>query len=116
MRGVPVVIGLSIVCATMAQAQPPSSSDPARRLDLTVQGQTFSTSPLPWLPPDPKPLGVLRLLPATRRGEIVRFALPIGEFAARGVRAVTNAQRRRAERKAHERVRRELETFLARKE
>jgi hypothetical protein len=114
MRAVPLVIGLLLVGATTAYAQPPSS-DPTRRLDLTFQGQPLSTGPFAWLPPDPKPLGVLTLLPPARPGEIVKFSLPVGEFAMRGIRAVASAQHRRAERKAKDKVQRELADFLARK-
>jgi hypothetical protein len=102
-----------MLCAATAHAQAPSASDPTRRLDLRIQGEPVPTAPLTWLPPDPKPLGVFTLLPPSQRGEIVRLSVPVGEFAARGVRAITTAQRRRAERHARERVRRELETFIA---
>ena len=112
MRTGSVAIGLVIFCAATAHAQPGSSSDTIRRLDLTVQVQPLATSPLSWLPPDPRPLGALTLMPATQRGEIVKFSLPVGQFAMRGVRAVATAQRRRAERNARDRVRRELEIFI----
>jgi hypothetical protein len=111
MNGVPIAVGVALLCATTAYAQPAPSSDPVRRLDLTVQVQPLPTGQFSWFPPAPKPLGVLTLLPAAQPGEIVKFSLPVGRFAARGVRAITTAQRRRAEREAQEKVRRELERF-----
>jgi hypothetical protein len=61
----------------------------------------------------PARLGMLTLLPAQTRGEVVRVSLPIGELVSRGARTISDANRRHAERKADERVRKDLERFVA---
>ena len=109
------VVGISVLCATAVQAQEADSSASTRRARLGLQtqatGPTF-TSPL-WLPPDRQQFGLLTLIPPDRAGEVARFSLPVGELAARGIRALSEAQRRRAERKSREHVRRVLQDFLA---
>src|SRR5262245_51776886 len=52
--------------------------------------------------------GPLTLVPPEMNGEIVRVAIPIGDLTTRATRALASARRRRAERKADERVARAL--------
>jgi hypothetical protein len=59
-------------------------------------------------------LGALTLVPPDTNGEIVKVAIPIGELTTRAIRAVTNAQHRRAERAAERRVFEDLQAFQAR--
>ena len=46
-------------------------------------------------------------------GEIVRLAVPVGDLISRAAQAYADANHRRAERKADERVRKDLGKFLA---
>jgi hypothetical protein len=64
------------------------------------------------LTPPPR-LGVLTLVPPQMNGEVIRVGIPVGELISRAARSVSDANHRRAARKADERVRRELEQFLA---
>jgi hypothetical protein len=46
-------------------------------------------------------------------GEVIRVAIPVGELVSRAARAISDANHRRAERRADERVRKEFAQFLA---
>ena len=48
-----------------------------------------------------------------KNGEFVRLIVPVGDLVARAVHAVSRAQHRRAERKAHQEVLRTLQSFQA---
>ena len=61
----------------------------------------------------PARLGRLTLVPPQTSGEVVRVSIPIGELVSRGARTISAANRRHAERKADERVRKDLERFVA---
>ena len=58
--------------------------------------------------------GIVAFIAPETRGEMVRVRVPIGELTTRLARSITDARRRRAERKAREHVERELREFLAR--
>ena len=58
-------------------------------------------------------LGMLTLAPPQTSGEVVRVSIPIGELVSRGARTMSDANRRHAERNADERVRKDLERFVA---
>jgi hypothetical protein len=60
----------------------------------------------------PPSLGGLTLVPPQTSGEVIRVALPVGELVSRAARSISDANHRRAERKADERVRKDLEQFL----
>src|SRR5215510_349952 len=61
----------------------------------------------------PARLGVLTLVPPQTNGEIIRVGIPVGELISKATRSISDANHRRAERKADERVRKNLEQFLA---
>lgn len=82
------------------------SEAPAHPLTLTIPE---------WSEPGPRRFGPLTLLPPDARGEAIKVMMPVGEIAARAAHAVSNARYRRAERKAREAVRRELDAFHARR-
>ena len=63
----------------------------------------------------PMRLGMFTLAPPQGDGEVIRLRIPVGELVTRTARAVSDTHHRRAERKADERVRKDLEQFLATK-
>lgn len=64
-------------------------------------------------PTSPTRLGMFTLVPPDTKGEVVRVSVPIGELVSRAARAISDANHRRAERKADERVRKDLAQFFA---
>jgi len=56
---------------------------------------------------------IVQLAVPETRGEIVRVTVAIGELTARLADRISDARRRRAERKARELVERDLQNFLA---
>jgi hypothetical protein len=108
----------AFVLATPAAAQQPTSPVSIDAIRAALQR---SAPPLVISSAAPPPevhltrLGVLTLVPPDRNGEMVKVAIPIGELTTRAVRAVSNAQRRRAERAAERRVLEDLRAFQARK-
>jgi hypothetical protein len=80
----------------------------------------FQTPPKLIIRPDdlfpltrPSRLGMFTLVPPETNGEVVRVSIPVGELVTRAARAMSDANHRRAERKADERVRKDLERFIA---
>jgi len=61
----------------------------------------------------PTRLGMLTLQPPQTTGEVVRISIPVGELVSKAARALSDANHRRAERDADERVRKDLEQFIA---
>ena len=61
----------------------------------------------------PPRLGVLTLVPPQTNGEIIRVGIPVGELISKATRSISDANHRRAERKADDRVRKDLEQFIA---
>jgi hypothetical protein len=80
---------------------------------------------IPRYPPDAKAAGVggvvlaevvvneQGVVPPQTNGEVIRVGIPVGELVSRAARSISDANHRRAERKADERVRKDLERFLA---
>jgi hypothetical protein len=56
---------------------------------------------------------MVTLVPPEMNGEVVRVSVPIGELVSKATGAISDANHRRAERKADERVRKDLEQFIA---
>jgi hypothetical protein len=52
------------------------------------------------------------LVPPQTNGEVIRLSIPVGELATRAARSISDARRRRAERKVEERIERELDEML----
>ncbi len=69
-----------------------------------------------WSEPGPRRFGLFTLLPPDTRGEAIKVMIPVGEIAARAAHALSNARYRRAERKAREAVRRDIDAFHARRQ
>jgi hypothetical protein len=59
----------------------------------------------------PKTLGIFTLVPPTKRGEIVRVAVPIGELVSRAFKGVAAANQRRQEAAARRQVEEALRRF-----
>jgi hypothetical protein len=63
----------------------------------------------------PTHLGMFTLVPPQTNGEVIRLSIPVGELATRAARSISDARRRRAERKVEERIERELDEKLKRR-
>jgi hypothetical protein len=61
----------------------------------------------------PTRLGLFTVVPPRMNGEVVRVSVPVGELISKAVRAISDANHRRAERQADERVRNDLARFIA---
>ena len=61
----------------------------------------------------PTRLGILTLVQPQTNGEVIRVSIPIGELASRAAHAVSEASRRRAERKINQHIARELQEFTS---
>lgn len=61
----------------------------------------------------PTRLGMFTVVPPQRNGEVFRLSVPVGELLSQATRAISDANHRRAERQADERVRKDLERFPA---
>ena len=105
---------IAFFLATSAGAQqlptPPVSMERVR-IALQKPSLSLSLPPVPLVAPRTTPLGILTLVPPRSDGEVVRVAIPLGELISRAFDAASDARRRRAEKKAHERVMRALEEF-----
>jgi hypothetical protein len=103
-----VLVGIGVGSARAEQAEP-------KRINAALQ-----TPPKLIIRPEdlfpltpPTRLGMLTLVPPENNGEVVRVSVPVGELVSKAARAISDANHRRAERKADERVRKDLEQFLA---
>lgn len=101
------VLILGVESTQAEQEEPKSSATPQPQPKLVIRANELfplnrSTR-----------LGMFTLALPRRDGEIVRLTIPVGELVSRTARAVSDANHRRAERKADERVRKDLEQFLA---
>src|SRR5215207_7320176 len=91
-----------------AWAQQPESLSSLQRARVSLQNppRDPKLSALPWMGSDRRKVGILTLIPAAHRGEIVRLSLPLGDLVTRAARSIGAANYRRAERRAREEVRR----------
>ena len=101
-----VVLILGPAVRADAGAAQVRSETPEQPLTLTIPE---------WSEPGPRRFGPVTLLRPDTRGEAIKLMVPVGEIAARAAHAVSNARYRRAERKAREAVRRDLDAFHARR-
>jgi hypothetical protein len=104
-----LVIGIGVGSARAEQAEPPKRINSA-----------FQTPPKLIIRPEelfpltpPTRLGMLTFVPPENSGEVVRVSVPVGELVSKAARAISDANHRRGERKADERVRKDLEQFIA---
>jgi hypothetical protein len=64
-------------------------------------------------PLTPQRMGVLTLVQPQTNGEVVRISIPIGELTMKSVRAISDAHRKRIERKVDERIAKELQQITS---
>jgi hypothetical protein len=103
-------IGLSAQEPSPQPSQPFFVRDIRQRLDRPEALRIV----LPPESPTPRKLGALNLAaPDFQRGEVIKISLPVGDLAMQLSRKIAAAQRERADRKAAERVQRDLDRFLA---
>jgi hypothetical protein len=106
------VLGVSVGAAQ--QTDPPGSVD-ERRIFLQTAAPSVLIIPVEplWPAPIARHFGILTILPPDEGGEMLKASLPIGDLANRATRAISNAQRRRAVRKAEGDVLRTLQQLQA---
>jgi hypothetical protein len=120
----PLCAAIGVVMLTsMVAAQAPAPSSQPLSLDAIQKAVDAQqrTVPIPYSPDAPpvpgeklRQLGVVSLLaPDPQHGEVVRIGVPVGGLTMRMAGAIGSARRGRAERKAGERVQRDLDAFLA---
>ena len=110
------VITLSFAAAAGGEQSlaPPASVEALRvALEKSKQPSILIPAVPPWVAPSPTRVWNLTFVPPDTNGEMVTIALPIGELLSHAARGISDARRARAERKADERVRRDLQEFLA---
>ena len=106
------IVPLSLASAGAQPSDPPVSIESLRLALQKAQRPSLSLLPVaPSVPAKITRVGILTLAPPDTRGEIVKVVVPVGELATGFARTISNAQHRRAERKAREAVRRALEDF-----
>jgi hypothetical protein len=94
-----------------AAAQQVSTAESLRTAIQQSSQPTVFTPAVPgWFAPR-RDLGVLTLVQPTTRGEMIRVVVPIGDLVSRASRSVSRVSGSRAERRARERVARELREF-----
>jgi hypothetical protein len=104
-----VVVGIGFGSARAEQAEPPKRINAAFQTPPNLIIRSEELFPLT----PPTRLGMLTLVPPENNGEVVRVSVPVGEGISKAARAISNANHRRGERKADERVRKDLEQFIA---
>jgi len=103
-----VLVGLGVSSARAEQSEPKQIKAAAQTSPkLIIRAEDL------FPPTRPTRLGMFALVPPETTGEVVRVSIPVGELVSRAARAVSDATHRRAERKADERVRKDLDRFLA---
>ena len=109
------VLALSLAASADAQQSNPPVSVESLRVALQRPQQPSILIPAipPWVAPAPTRLGMLTFVPPDLNGQMVKVIVPVGDLTSRAVHALSTARRRRAERKAHDEVVRDLQEFLA---
>jgi len=104
-----VLVGLGVSSARAEQADPKhiNAAVPTPPPKLIIRAEDL------FPPQRPPRLGMFTLVPPEANGEVVRVSIPIGELVSSAARAISDANHRRAERKADARVRKDLDRFLA---
>jgi len=107
-----LVLVVALIGVGSARAE---QAEPSKRINAAFQTQsTLIIRPEELFPlTPPTRLGMLTLVPPKNNGEVLRVSVPVGELVSRAARAISDANHRRAERKADERVRKDLEQFIA---
>ena len=100
-------LGVAIGSATAEQTDPKRTiAPPQSQPKLIIRADEL-------FPLTPSRMGMFTFVPPETDGEFIRVGIPVGELVSRAARAVSNANHRRAERKADERVRKDVAQFLA---
>jgi hypothetical protein len=82
------------------------------RIDLALQRPSAFVLGVDPVESDlPARLGIFTLVPPTKRGEMIRVSIPIGELVTRAFRGVTSANQRRQETAARRKVDAALKQF-----
>ena len=102
------LVGIGVGSARAEQAEP-KRVNPALQTPPKLIIRAEDLFPLT----RPARVGMFTLVPPEANGEVVRVSIPVGELVSRAARAISDANHRRAERKADERVQKDLEQFLA---
>lgn len=113
LRDVVLTTAITILAVGVASAR--AEQLDTKRITTTPQPQPrliIRTEEL-FPPTAPTRLGMFTLVPPQTKGEVVRVSIPVGELMSRAARGISDANHRRAERKADERVREDLAQFLA---
>ena len=110
---IPVTVAVLIlgINSAGAEQQEPTRVSPTSQPPSKLVIRTDELFPLT----PPARFGMFTLAPPQKDGEVIRVAIPVGDLVSRTARAIADANRRRAERKADERVRKDLDQFLARR-
>jgi hypothetical protein len=108
------VLAFSLAASAGAQQSDPPVSVESFRVALQKPRppSMFIPADPPWVAPSATRLGILTFVPPDLNGQMVKVVFPIGELTSRAARALSAARRRRAERKAHDEVLRELRELL----
>jgi hypothetical protein len=104
-----VLVEIGVGSARAEQAEPPKRINAAIQTPPKLIIRSEELFPLT----PPTRLGMLTLVPPENNGEVVRVSVPVGELVSKAARAISDANHRRAERKADERVRKDIEQFIA---
>lgn len=99
------VISIGLARAEQAEPNRTKSASQSQPKLIIRSDELFPLTP-------PTRLGMFTLVPPDTNGEFIRMATPVGELLSRAARAISDANHRRAERKADGRVRKDLEQFL----
>jgi|SRR5689334_18559208 hypothetical protein len=107
-------VAVSFLCWIATVSADQLARDP-KQIDSAIQPQTKLIIRPEELFPLTRPtrLGMFTLQPPQTTGEVIRVSIPVGELVSKAARALSDANHRRSERKADERVRKDLEQFLA---
>jgi len=102
------VLGIGVGSARAEQTEP-------KRIDAALQTPPKLIIRTEDLFPVRRPsrLGMFTLVPPETNGEVVRVSIPVGELVSKAARTIFDANHRRVDRKADERVRKDFEQFMA---
>jgi hypothetical protein len=114
MKGLAGGLAISLACAAPLAAQERDRS--LERIGLALQQPPqIVRDGIPVESNFPKKLGFVTLVQPTKRGEMIRISIPIGEFIVRAVTGVAAANHRRQQAAAHRKVEAEIKAFMAQK-
>jgi len=106
---------LAAMLAVTAPSLNAAEQQPPKELSAAMQAQPKLVIKPDDLFPLTRPvrLGMFTVVPPQTDGEVIRLSVPVGALLSKAAHAISDANHRRAERQADERVRKDLEQFLA---